>query len=80
MIEVHFGCLFSGASLQALIALYLERGAFTVGNKEQDAVALWEAMRREVATAPSPFPAGLAGAGTAAKRRYRRCRARSHAD
>jgi transcriptional regulator with XRE-family HTH domain len=42
--------------LRALIALYLERGVFMAGREEQEAMALWEALRREAHRTP-PFDA-----------------------
>src|SRR5579872_509118 len=47
----------SAARLQALIALYLERGVFTAGNEAVEALALWETVRREAAHRPPPFDA-----------------------
>src|SRR5271165_4068682 len=45
----------SPARLQALIALYLERGVFTAGHEAEEAMALWEALRREVSRRTPPF-------------------------
>jgi WD40 repeat protein/transcriptional regulator with XRE-family HTH domain len=45
----------SPTRLQALIALYLERGVFTAGREAQEAAALWEALRREAARHAPPF-------------------------
>src|SRR5215472_2364756 len=47
----------SPARLQALIALYLERGVFTAGRETEEARALWEALRREAARHTPPFDA-----------------------
>jgi WD40 repeat protein/transcriptional regulator with XRE-family HTH domain len=47
----------SPARLRDLIALYLERGVFTVGREEQEATALWEALRREAPHRTPPFDA-----------------------
>jgi transcriptional regulator with XRE-family HTH domain len=47
----------SPARLQALIALYLERGVFTAGREAQEATALWEALRREAAQCTPAFDA-----------------------
>jgi transcriptional regulator with XRE-family HTH domain len=43
------------ARLQALIALYLERGVFTAGHEGAEARALWELLRREAAQRTPPF-------------------------
>src|SRR5215472_4143548 len=45
----------SPARLQALIALYLERGGFTAGRAADEAPALWEALRREAPHRTPPF-------------------------
>jgi WD40 repeat protein/transcriptional regulator with XRE-family HTH domain len=45
----------SSARLQAVIALYLERGLFTAGREAQEATALWEALRREAAQRTPAF-------------------------
>jgi WD40 repeat protein/transcriptional regulator with XRE-family HTH domain len=45
----------SPARLQALIALYLERGVFSAGHEAEEAQALWEALRREAAHNTPPF-------------------------
>jgi WD40 repeat protein/transcriptional regulator with XRE-family HTH domain len=47
----------SAARLQALIALYLERGVFTAGHEAEEALALWEALRREATQRTPPFDA-----------------------
>src|SRR5271165_6227439 len=47
----------SPARLQALIALYLERGVFTAGREAAEAMALWETLRREAAHRTPPFDA-----------------------
>ena len=47
----------SPARLQALIALYLERGVFTAGREAEEATVLWEALRREAARHTPPFDA-----------------------
>src|SRR5438445_9757068 len=47
----------SAARLQALIALYLERGVFTAGREEEEARALWALLRREAAQRTPPFDA-----------------------
>jgi WD40 repeat protein/transcriptional regulator with XRE-family HTH domain len=47
----------SPTRLQALIALYLERGVFTAGHEAQEARALWEALRREAGHRTPPFDA-----------------------
>src|SRR5215469_7958296 len=45
----------SPARLQALIALYLERGIFSAGREAEEATALWEVLRREAAHRTPPF-------------------------
>ena len=47
----------SAARLQALIALYLERGVFTAGREAAEAMALWALLRREAAQRTPPFDA-----------------------
>jgi WD40 repeat protein/transcriptional regulator with XRE-family HTH domain len=47
----------SPARLRDLIALYLERGVLTAGREEQEAMALWEAQRRESPHRTPPFDA-----------------------
>jgi WD40 repeat protein/transcriptional regulator with XRE-family HTH domain len=47
----------SPGRLQALIALYLERGVITAGREEQEARALWEALRQEATRQTPPFDA-----------------------
>jgi transcriptional regulator with XRE-family HTH domain len=47
----------SPTRLQALIALYLERGVFTAGRETEEVMALWEALRREAAHSAPPFDA-----------------------
>jgi transcriptional regulator with XRE-family HTH domain len=45
----------SPARLQGLIALYLARGVFTAGREVAEAMALWEALRREAPHRTPPF-------------------------
>jgi transcriptional regulator with XRE-family HTH domain len=47
----------SPARLQALIALYLERGVFMVGHEAEEVEALWEALRRATRQRTPPFDA-----------------------
>src|SRR6516164_903601 len=47
----------SPARLRDLIALYLERGVFTAGRGAQEAMALWEALRREAPQRTPSFDA-----------------------
>ena len=56
----------SPTRLRDLIALYLERSVFIPGREEQEAMALWEALRREAAHRTPPFDAAwFAGLRTA---------------
>ena len=45
----------SAQALQALIALYLQRGVFTPGQEHAEAVALWEAARDEAPRLKTAF-------------------------
>src|SRR5947209_689996 len=41
--------------LQALIALFLQRGAFESGREEEEAAALWETVRERAPRRTAPF-------------------------
>ena len=45
----------SAQALQALIALYLQRGVFTAGQERAEAVALWEAAREDAPRLKAAF-------------------------
>src|SRR3989442_3410269 len=51
----------SAARLQALIALYVQRGVFTAGRQGQEATAVWEELRRGAAQRTPPFHCARVG-------------------